>query len=275
MTVAETLTRNGYTVEIVYDEDCSSPRENENVGLFLGFPHRNYNIGDEKFDPSEYERTCPSCEGRGGTDSGPEKAGPFGAYRDYLECETCKGTGTLSPTSEAQLMEWLKEDHGATVVLKVGMIDHSGVSYYLGGGASVFDPGGWDSGTCGYILDTKENRERLGIEGFTVEQITEALAGEIKEYDAWASGDCYGIVVKNTNREVVESCWGFIGSEYVKEAIDDYVPTEPPPPTKYAVWLTDAELAVVESLLRSTAIHPEIATKVAEARPTKVETDSV
>jgi hypothetical protein len=56
--------RNGYTIQIVHDEDCSSPRENENVGLFLGFPHRHYNIGDEKFDPSEYTRPCTGekCE---------------------------------------------------------------------------------------------------------------------------------------------------------------------------------------------------------------------
>jgi hypothetical protein len=264
--IAETLQRNGYTVQIVHDEDCSSPRENENVGLFLGFPHRHYNIGDEKFDPSEYTRPCTGEKCEQGMVDGPE---------GYVECATCMGGGELTPKSEAQLMEWLKEDHGATVVLKVGMIDHSGVSYYLGGGASIFDPGGWDSGTCGYILDTKENRERLGIEGFTVEQITEALAGEIKEYDSWARGDCYGIVVKDTNGKVVDSCWGFIGSEYVMEAVDDYVPTEPPPPTKYAAWLTDAELATVEDLLRSTTIHPEIAAKIAKARPKQVETDSV
>src|SRR2546422_412841 len=84
-------------LEIVYDEDCTSPRENENVGLFLGFPHRNYNIGDEKFDPTEYSRTCTTCQGQGTFDT-DRRSGGFIVTED---CETCKGAGEVQPKSEA------------------------------------------------------------------------------------------------------------------------------------------------------------------------------
>lgn len=52
--LAEKYERNGLTVKIFYDMDPESPREWDNVGTMI-CSHRGYTLGDEQFDPSDYE----------------------------------------------------------------------------------------------------------------------------------------------------------------------------------------------------------------------------
>lgn len=54
MDTCEEYTRNGLEVKIHYDTDPESPREWDNVGTMV-CAHRNYNLGDEQLDTSEYE----------------------------------------------------------------------------------------------------------------------------------------------------------------------------------------------------------------------------
>ncbi|MEO6159046.1 MAG: hypothetical protein ABIQ39_15625 [Ilumatobacteraceae bacterium] len=245
--VIETHKHNGYTVEIAYDQygGSESPRSNEsNLGLFLGFPHRSYSIGDEQVDPRTIEIPCVDCDGTG-TGAVPN---------EHADCGTCEGRGSREPVSEAEVMEHLRVEHGARVIQKVGMIDHSGVSYYMGGGASAFDPGGWDSGTCGYILDRPDRLKDLGCEDFSDEKIIENLALEIKEYGAWCNGEVYTISVSDQNGDVVESCGGFIGDyAFEKQTWMDLVPSDPPPATLHRVRYTDKTLDVIEAALKRSA----------------------
>lgn len=208
MTLVEKCEKNGYTVEIHYDEDgsYSNPRDNTNLGLFLGRPHRSYNIGDERLD----------------LDDLPE------------------GTDVIAH---------LKEKYGARVVLPVGMLDHSGVSYYVGGGAHWCDPGGWDSGLCGFIFDTTETRKLCGGDDdsyYTVDLITEVLTGEIGEYGKWANGEVYGVIVKDRNGDEVESSWGLVGFDYAKHEAESMIPNADEQPEKlYTVRLTAAEMMML------------------------------
>lgn len=45
----------------------------------------------------------------------------------------------------------------------------------------------------------------------------------VEQYNAWSSGDCYGVVtqVHDKNGDMIEqdACWGFIGSDYAKEEL--------------------------------------------------------
>lgn len=106
----------------------------------------------------------------------------------------------------------------AAIILPLGLIDHSGISMYVGGGAHPHDPGGWDSGTVGVIYMT---RDTLNTDfGGDVEKGTEALELEVKTYDQYLRGDVYGFVVEKRvpccetchhepDDELVDSCWGF------------------------------------------------------------------
>jgi hypothetical protein len=200
MTIADTQQFAGFTIEMHYDEHCFSPRDNDcNTGLFLGLPHQHYNIGDEQL-PQDLSFPC-DC-----TDDG----------EPFADCNKCSGAGEVSARNLTDLRDLLKIKYQARVILPVGMIDHSGVSYYIGGGAHWCDPGGWDSGTCGFILTTPERiAERWGEDPVTDEVLEQALTSEIEEYDRWARGDCYGFIINGPDgNEIDDSCWGFIGYEY-------------------------------------------------------------
>lgn len=97
---------------------------------------------------------------------------------------------------------WLKIFKGATVVLPLGLIDHSGISMYVGAGAHWCDPGGWDSGLVGLIFDTPETRERTGVKPENVEQ---ALRTEVEVYDQYLRGEVYYGVHLTPTGELVET----------------------------------------------------------------------
>jgi hypothetical protein len=176
---------------IAYDDQPESPRDWSNVGTFVGFEHRSYSIGDRR--PTEIEMRLLY---RGGT---------------------------------RMLLRWLKRTEGATKVMLVGMIDHSGVSYYIGGGTAPGDAQGWDSGTCGFIYDTAAGRAETGVEpgthegdiqvGYmrgkvrgTIDNIEAALTQEIESYDQWASGQVYAYCVEE--RTLCPQCEELIKTEF-------------------------------------------------------------
>lgn len=253
--LVDTTKHGSFTIEVRYDSEASSPRGDCNLGLFLGFPHRSYEIGDQKFDPSEYSRHCEACNSSGEVPGSDES------------CPACGGEGCVRPTSERQIMEWIKQDWDATVVLKVGMIDHSGVSYYIGGGPNAADPGGWDSGTCGFILDAKANRDEcFGDQAYLNEAgVTKALAAEIDEYSKWANGEVYWIRVLDRNGNALdEPDLGWVhdlrGWDRVEEYIrDEIIPCLPPEPDKlYNVRLTAEQLTLLgEAHSQGTGTSPE------------------
>ena len=192
--VAETETRRVY---ITPDEREESPRmEWDHFGI-MACRHRHYLLGDYKHDMTRE------------------------VWDAYDRC------GNL-----AIVARWLRMFHGATVVLPLGLYDHSGISMYVGSGAHPFDSGGWDSGVVGLIFDTPEQRETWGFTGDdwgTPERIEEALRGEVKEYDQYLTGDVWGYVVErretwtNGSGETMatweheDSLWGLYGSEYAKQ----------------------------------------------------------
>ena len=109
-----------------YPDRSSDPRDWDGSFLWLGFPHRHYDIGDERLDPSTFDIECRSCHGDGKIDI-PE------TNHDH-ECPACNGYGRESAGNLTELIELVKHDRKARVVVPVGMIDHSGIAYYLGGG---------------------------------------------------------------------------------------------------------------------------------------------
>jgi hypothetical protein len=220
----ESIQRNGCTIEVFYDHDCSSPREDDCGNfLFLGFPHRNYGIGDETLDPREHEVNCPKCDSAGVVDDEE--------HQEAL-CDHCGGTAaaTIGMFDDPDdYFEAVSREFEGVTWRRVGMIDHSGVAYYLGGGAHACDPGGWDSGTCGILIATESAMaERFGHDwhsnspknetepGWATSPLNEAfiiecMEAEIGAYSDWANGNCYGYVVTDVNGDEIDSCWGFIG----------------------------------------------------------------
>jgi len=110
---------------------------------------------------------------------------------------------------------WLKVAHGIPVVLHVSALDHSGVYPYLGAGDHPSDPGGWDSGWVGWLFFTPEQIQEWGLTD--PEQIEKSLRASFAEFAAWMSGDVVGYRVVDDSGVELTSCWGFYGSDALRE----------------------------------------------------------
>lgn len=213
-TLIESREVNGFTVNVRWDPDPSgaeNPREGDGNFLWLGFPHRNYDIGDEQIDPARFETECTICTGSGVIE--------VIAANTTIRCEVCDGYGTETASNLTELIALVKRHYKARVVMPVGMIDHSGVSYYLGGGAHACDPGGWDSGTCGLLVCTDDMLVEWGVPELTDDEIVEQMRQEIDVFSAWASGEVYYFEVIDCNGDTEECIGGFIGDEGRKDAM--------------------------------------------------------
>ncbi len=166
---ADTMTDvNGNLVRIVVDENCDSPRENENVGKMFCW-HKKYILGDtHNLTVDEFKET-------------------------YLNDEE-------------------------VICLPVFMIDHSGIALNTTGFSCP-----WDSGLVGWIVATKDDI----IAGWgsyspeTIEKAKECLKIEVEVYSDYLAGDCYGFQKVDKDGEVIDSCYGFIGSDHKASGLYD------------------------------------------------------
>lgn len=190
---------NGYRVEIFPDEDPvnADPRDADNLGIMVATGHKRYTLGDEP-----HTRT-------------------IGEYEDARALVELVWQREITPE---EMVARLKEEFGATVVLPLWLLDHSGLSMRTG--PFHEDAQQWDSGVVGFIFDTAKTREATGVEEANVE---EALRGEVAEYSLFLEGDVYGYVVSDPDGDEVESCWGFLGSRYVEEAAREAAEALPAP----------------------------------------------
>lgn len=168
------------------------PRENNtNLGAMI-CSHRRYDLGDKESWAKE--------------------------YRLAIEGIFDEREGSL-----AEVVDWIKGTYGATVVLPLYLIDHSGLAMRAGRSFADVDPGEWDSGLVGFIFDTPKGRSECGT---PPELIEECLRGEVSEYDSWLGGDVWGYVIErkvicshgDEHWDHVDSCGGFIGYEWAAQA---------------------------------------------------------
>jgi len=176
----ESVEHNNLIIEVLPDFDPQNPREWDNLGTMLCW-HKRYNLGDSNT----------------GID-----------FDDYDSAE--------------ELFKYLKSI--STVVLPLFLYDHSGISMSTTTYIGKAHHAGWDSGLVGYIYITKDDLHREGLdENADLEAI---LVNEVEIYDRYLRGEVYGYqVIKpvtcdccgHTEREVVDSCWGY---ESVEEALN-------------------------------------------------------
>ncbi|MCH9835631.1 hypothetical protein K0U83_08195 [bacterium] len=230
--VVDTRTKNGWTATIYYDQGCENPRDDDSHFLFLGLKHRRYEIGDETID---HDMDCPNgCDGgflyNEATDA------------TDIVCDLCSGEGRA--ISLDMLEAFIQYKYKPLHMRRVGMGDHSRVWYYLGGGAAACDPGGWDSGTAGFMLYLPEHKEAWGGDP-TTDELNAQMTAELREYTDWCNGNCYGYIITDINGDEVDSCWGLIGDygeEETMRVLDVYAHTMKQPETLHDVRLTDRQI---------------------------------
>lgn len=103
----------------------------------------------------------------------------------------------------------------SVVSLPVYLYDHSGLRVSV---TPFHCP--WDSGQIGFIYVTHEDirREYGKVGKKEIETVLKVLESEVKEYNDFLSGNCYGFMISKED-EVLESSWGFLGD--VKYCIEE------------------------------------------------------
>ena len=98
------------------------------------------------------------------------------------------------------------------VILPVYLYDHSGLAMSTGSFLGRAPHADWDSGQVGYIYATSEDILKTfgDITPETVKRAREALEAEVRAYDAYLRGDCWGYRAFMYGREM-DACWGFLG----------------------------------------------------------------
>lgn len=131
------------------------------------------------------------------------------AYR--RECEkVSKRTALLDQIVEQSKKEGLDP----YVIRELFLYDHSGLSISTGPFSCY-----WDSGPLGFAIVTKEKAAyewgiKLDNPEF-VQKVNERIDAEVKDYNSYLMGECYGYVIREDGDEIegeqLDSCWGFLG----------------------------------------------------------------
>lgn len=177
MNLYERIEYKGYHINIYYDDDVQSPREKYDNLGTLYTAHRR-------------------CR--------PEKG--FDDHFDINEVFQ----GRIGNFRESFLKEY--------VALPVYFYDHGGITV----STSPFSCP-WDSGLFGIIAVSLDRvRKEYGWKHITAKrrkQIEKYLQGEIETLDSYYTGEVFGyrITPESDDDNELDSCWGFYGTECLKE----------------------------------------------------------
>ena len=189
-----------YTLEIVDDDYPESPREWDNLGNMVCF-HRRYALGDEAAKVEQKlinsgARTVVTVDGE-----------------EYCISEVLE---------DAHLFRsWVENSKEVAVCLPLYLYDHSVLSMSTSLYGNGWQYPQWDGGLVGFLFVTKaELRDNYGVKRVTqklIDRATEVLRCEVKTYDQYLHGDVYGFRVLDAEGKVVDSCYGFYGTESAQE----------------------------------------------------------
>lgn len=205
----------GFTVELYQDTDATDPREDyDHFGTMVCW-HRNYNLGDDQpgDSPTEWRLNMaasfsPDLEDQ--INYWQEGEGYGALRRKYNGRATEKSDKIVNGLVEKILGE------NIPVMLPLFLYDHSGITMSTSRRGWPFNCP-WDCGQVGWIYATTEKiREEYGdLSAESLKKATDLLVAEVETYDQYLTGDVWGYVVKcSMCKEVVDSCWGFFGSDY-------------------------------------------------------------
>ncbi len=99
--------------------------------------------------------------------------------------------------------EFLIEEKDNIFYLPLYLYDHGGITMKT----SPFNCG-WDSGQVGYIYMTKKRAEEERLR-----DPFHNLECEVKQYDPYLVGNCYGYTIVDEKNNILDSVGGFIGYE--------------------------------------------------------------
>lgn len=122
-----------------------------------------------------------------------------------------------------EMQKAILTDYGkGAVILPLYLYDHSGISMRT----SSFGCR-WDSGQVGFIVVSKKTiLSEFGGKIVTKklrEKVEGILEGEVKTYTQYLEGDIYGFKIVDENDDIIDSCYGFYGTDFLTNGMLEYI----------------------------------------------------
>jgi hypothetical protein len=118
----------------------------------------------------------------------------------------------------------IKEENPA-VILPLYMYDHSGISI----STSPFSCR-WDSGQIGFVLVSKKKAlEEFGgvrVSSKKKVKIESIIEAEVETYTKYVEGEVYGFQIVDEDDEVIDSCYGFYGTDFATNGMLEHIDHE-------------------------------------------------
>ena len=118
----------------------------------------------------------------------------------------------------------IKEENPA-IILPLYLYDHSGLTI----STSPFSCR-WDSGQIGFVLVSKKQAlEEYGgvrVSSKTKAKIESVLQGEVETYTQYVEGEVYGFQIVDEDDDIIDSCYGFYGTDFATNGMLDYIDHE-------------------------------------------------
>lgn len=243
-----------FLLQVMYDDDPLNPRtEYDNFGHLVCW-HCQYNLGDEHnfSEPSQWllklvsdtvtddavidyvksgkaERTKIKHEGNHWTVSYYDDYFKKW-YEDFMfegtfeEQKSLIAQGVRESLPDRELMELAKEEN---VIFPLSFYNQIGLHISVDSFRCRGSHDQWDSAQAGWIYATADDirREYGSCSAENMEKAKELLKSEVKVYDYYLSGQCYGFRLFE-NGEETDSCWGFLGEfqDVLKEIASQALP---------------------------------------------------
>lgn len=112
--------------------------------------------------------------------------------------------------------EWERKNADEWFTIPLFLYDHSGTAYRVGHSNPFTCP--WDSGRVGIIALKRPDWGNGAEADETLLQYAQRVA---EAYTSWTNGDCYGYVLRDIAGHELDSCWGFLGSEDVRQHAEE------------------------------------------------------
>jgi len=175
------------TIKIIQDTEPQNPREWDNLGTMV-CKHSRYNLGDVQMQQDTAEEYL----------------------NDEYNIVEQEDQWELPDKEKEKIHKWIDKN---LIILPLYLYDHGGITMSTGSFSCQ-----WDSGQVGFIYIDREKMKKEYSVKYLTKKFREKIAGylknEVKEYDQYITGDCYGYTIENEDEEDLDSCWGFFGLEY-------------------------------------------------------------
>jgi len=123
------------------------------------------------------------------------------------------------------LKHFIVKNERPLIIKELHMYDHGGIAI----STSPFSCR-WDSGQIGYVWISQNHIDHIGCHMQDSEtwqdyisRLDKYLENEVTEYNDYLQGNVYGFQLIDEDKNIIDSCYGFIGDDFSQNGLYDYI----------------------------------------------------